>query len=1112
MLKSRRSTLFLTSIICFLTFLLFLPITSNAAANFNYAEALQKAIFFYDMQRLGKIKEATGLLANRVYWRGDAFLQDYALPNEEGNINLGGGFADAGDNVKFNFPMAGATTLLAWSVIEYQNAYQQSGQLNAILANLHWATDYLLACWDPINNRLYGQVSPNSVSAEHSNLWMPFEVIDQASIDKNLPRFAWYVNSAHPGTDLAGETVAALAAASIAFQISDSAYSTQLLTTAKAIYQSLVNVANKGTYSSNMGRMQNGNWTVADVSAFYNSYSGYNDEVAWSSMWLFRATHDQSYVSIAEQFINFGNVVATQSWDDKSYGTYLLMAKFLPSSDTNQARALSSAQAWLNAWSQGSNGHSFSTQGLAIANALSPWGNARYAATTAFGALIYDTYFNTQAYDAFAKGQIDYLLGKNTNQFSYVIGFGNNYPQQAHHATYEGRWDGNNDVNFAGPNRHIGYGGLVGGPTDTNDTYQDLRSNYVDNEVALDYNAGLVGALAALYGEYGGTSLPTSQFPPTAALEKPPADQIFVNGAVQSAQKNPANSTIQVDLLATNHSAWPARVTNNLKLRYFVNLADKPAGGTVKVLTFATDPRAVVSDLQLYDSTNQIYYVEVWFKNIPIYPGGDDRAISSKETQIQLQYSWSHDYTKDWSYQGLGANGNLQESNFVPIYEVATDGTTKLLFGNEPSSLPQGALTLNFNASIPTPCLGAQDTLTVNNGSSGTFSISQTPFTLNTTIGGPFTVTLASTTTPISVTGGTCQGSLSAHQVNVPGQLNASYTFTPTPPPQNQGSLQLTLSSNSDQNCVGAQDTFFLDQNTVGVPFTVTSAGLTQTVATGAHQVRLASQSSIAAPNNLNGVCSSTLSATNVTVNAQQTTTVVVTYLFTPVTPPPANGTIQVTVSPQSDSRCFTLADKLSIDSQPGIPFTVASNASVSQTVNTGTHQLQLASFIAMPAPNQQGTCKSTLDQAQVTVQSNQTSVVNATYTFTATTPPSNNMACTIVSSQVTQQANWGSGIVNTFAISVSLQNFPHDANGMTSINASFVMKNNFVQNFWGNFGMTSQSFSGATGNFSGQIWPNQLPFSLGGFIFNQVPLQIGANPLVSMTINGVACLQTTKS
>ncbi len=49
----------------------------------------------------------------------------------------------------------------------------------------------------------------------------------------------------------------------------------------------------------------------------------------------------------------------------------------------------------------------------------------------------------------------------------------------------------------AGPNPQILYGGLVGGPND-NDSYQDKRSDYVGNEVAVDYNAGFTGALAGL--------------------------------------------------------------------------------------------------------------------------------------------------------------------------------------------------------------------------------------------------------------------------------------------------------------------------------------------------------------------------------------------------------------------------------------------------------------------------------------------------------------------------------------------------------------------------------------------------------------------------------------
>lgn len=55
-----------------------------------------------------------------------------------------------------------------------------------------------------------------------------------------------------------------------------------------------------------------------------------------------------------------------------------------------------------------------------------------------------------------------------------------------------------NTYNMAGPNYQTIYGGLVGGPTDASDNYSDVRSNYVGNELACDYNAGFQGAVAAL--------------------------------------------------------------------------------------------------------------------------------------------------------------------------------------------------------------------------------------------------------------------------------------------------------------------------------------------------------------------------------------------------------------------------------------------------------------------------------------------------------------------------------------------------------------------------------------------------------------------------------------
>src|SRR5882757_2274331 len=95
---------------------LVVTVTRQAAAvapPFNYGEALQKAIWFYDAQRLGHLPAD-----NRVSWRGDAFMQDGA----DAGLDLTGGFADAGDHIKATFPMAHSMTTLAWGMVEYPDA------------------------------------------------------------------------------------------------------------------------------------------------------------------------------------------------------------------------------------------------------------------------------------------------------------------------------------------------------------------------------------------------------------------------------------------------------------------------------------------------------------------------------------------------------------------------------------------------------------------------------------------------------------------------------------------------------------------------------------------------------------------------------------------------------------------------------------------------------------------------------------------------------------------------------------------------------------------------------------------------------------------------------
>ena len=105
--------------------------------------------------------------------------------------------------------------------------------------------------------------------------------------------------------------------------------------------------------------------------------------------------------------------------------------------------------------------------------------------------------------EAFGEQQINYILGDNPRASSYVCGFGENTTDPA--SSPWCTWLVEQSDNGSWSESPCSLGALVGGPASPDDfDYEDVRSDYIANEVACDYNAGFTAALGYLLRAYGG--------------------------------------------------------------------------------------------------------------------------------------------------------------------------------------------------------------------------------------------------------------------------------------------------------------------------------------------------------------------------------------------------------------------------------------------------------------------------------------------------------------------------------------------------------------------------------------------------------------------------------
>jgi len=225
-----------------------------------------------------------------------------------------------------------------------------------------------------------------------------------------------------------------------------------------------------------------------------------------------------------------------------------------------------------------------------------------------------------------------------------------------------------------------------------------------------------------------------------------------------------------------------------------------------------------------------------------------------------------------------------------------------------------GTLAVSASSSSAAQCSAASDTLYLDGSSSGTaFTVSTGSSQSVAT--GTHTLSLASSAGSIPAGGsntGTCTSTLSSTSVTVAtGQttaVTATYLYHAPAP---TGTISVSASSTSDANCSNASDTLYLDSSTTGTAFQV-SKGVSQTATTGTHTLKLASLTSIPAGGGLSGTCSSTLSASQVTVTQGQTTPVTATYKYQGTAGMSCTVT-SATVTAQSDWGLPSLVDTFQI-------------------------------------------------------------------------------------------------------------------------------------------------------------------------------------------------------
>nr|QDK64602.1 endoglucanase 5 [Ganoderma lucidum] len=474
--------------------------SNGTTPNSQWATTVGNLLYFYEAQRSGKLPSN-----NRVPWRNDSALDD----GKDVGLDLTGGYYDAGDYVKYTFPMSFSIMSICLGALVSGRGYDLANQTAYLDGTLRWGLDWLMKA-HPSPNTFFVEVGDGNID---NNYWGGDRTIP-------TPRPSYPINNTSPGTDAAAQGAATFAACSALYNNRTLSASSSTSALQNSSYAALLQGHARDLYSfATSARMQLYQQSVPTAGDAYAS-SGYMDELAIAAMFLAlseTSSNASSYYADSVKWYYSGGLGSMLqagqetvfNWDSKTPAVPLLGAALANA----YPNVVSGSNATLNSWQSAienyfnvfinKKGRSYMTQGGLL---YFPGDSDEASLNPALNvAMLMATYAATgvqsgqmDKYRTYALGQLSYAMGKNPMNVPYVVGTHPNSPVNPHSAISTG-WVPPNPSVIAPTNydtdppqeAYVLYGGVVGGPDDQ-DQFWDLRSDWVQNEVALDYNAPLL--------------------------------------------------------------------------------------------------------------------------------------------------------------------------------------------------------------------------------------------------------------------------------------------------------------------------------------------------------------------------------------------------------------------------------------------------------------------------------------------------------------------------------------------------------------------------------------------------------------------------------------------